>query len=54
MAVAVAVPEQSEGDQLHTVVSVHMSPGRILAGRVLVWFAALVLFTTLIVQTLHE
>jgi len=31
-----------------------MSPSRILAGRALVWFAALVLFLMLIVQALHE
>lgn len=44
---------QSEGDQLHTVVSDHMSPSRILAGRWLLRFAAGVLFVTLVIQALH-
>jgi len=48
------MPAQSEGDRLHTVVSDHMSPGRILAGRALVWCAALVLLVMLVVQSLHE
>ena len=45
---------QSEGDKLHIVTSDHMSPGRILAGRALAWFAALVLAAMLIVQSLYE
>lgn len=45
---------QSEGDLLHTVASDHMSPGRILAGRGLLWFAALLLLSVLTVQSLHE
>ena len=49
-----AATGQSEGDQLHVVVSDHMSPGRILAGRVLLWFAVLVLFTTALVQALYQ
>ncbi len=49
-----AVPGQSEGDQLHTVVSDHMSPSRILAGRALLWLAALQLLVVLIVQVLHK
>ena len=47
-------PAQSEGDRLHTVLSDHMSPRRILAGRALVWSAAFVLFATLVVQALHD
>ncbi len=49
-----STPAQSEGDKLHIVVSDHMSPGRILTGRVLVWLAALVLLALVIVQALHE
>ncbi len=49
-----SMPARSEGDLLHTVASDHMSPGRILAGRALVWFAALLLFVMLIVQALYE
>ena len=45
---------QSEGDKLHIVTSDHMSPGRILAGRTLVWVAALALVVVLIVQALYE
>jgi multiple sugar transport system permease protein len=45
---------QSEGDKLHIVTSDHMSPGRILAGRILVRVAALVLVILLIVQALYE
>jgi len=45
---------QTAGDQLHTVSSDHMSPGRIMAGRALVWFAALVLVIVAIVQGLFE
>jgi multiple sugar transport system permease protein len=45
---------QSEGDKLHIVTSDHMSPGRILAGRTLVWVAALALTVVLIVQALYE
>jgi multiple sugar transport system permease protein len=48
------MPAQTEGDKLHIVTSDHMSPGRILAGRMLVWFAALVLVGMLMVQTLYE
>ncbi len=44
----------SEGDKLHIVTSDYMSPGRILAGRTLVWFAALVLAVMLIAQALYE
>ena len=47
-------PAQSEGDQLHIVVSDHMSPGRISAGRALKWFAALVLVVMVVIQALHE
>jgi multiple sugar transport system permease protein len=49
-----SMPAQTEGDKLHIVTSDHMSPGRILAGRMLVWFAALVLVGMLMVQTLYE
>ncbi len=49
-----SMPAQSEGDKLHIVTSDYMSPGRILAGRTLVWFAALVLAAMLIVQALYE
>ncbi len=49
-----SMPARSEGDLLHTVASDHMSPGRILAGRALVWFAALLLVVMLIVQALYE
>ena len=45
---------QSEGGKLHTVSSDHMSPGRIMTGRALVWFAAFVLFVMLIAQALYE
>jgi multiple sugar transport system permease protein len=45
---------QSEGDKLHTVSSDHMSPGRIMAGRSLVWFAAFVLLVMVIIQGLYE
>ncbi len=48
------VTAASEGDRLHTVVSGYMSPGRIKAGRALVWVSAFVLFATVIVQALHE
>ncbi len=48
-----AGPGQSEGDQLHTVVSDYMSPRRILAGRALLWFAAAVLFVTAVIQALY-
>ena len=44
----------TEGDQLHIVTSDHMSPGRILAGRFLVWATALLLLTAIAVQALHE
>jgi len=43
-----------EGAKLHTVASDQMSPGRILAGRLLVWSAALVLFAALVAQGLHD
>ena len=49
-----AATGQSEGDQLHTVVSDHMSPRRILTGRLLIRFATLVLFAMAIVQALHQ
>ena len=49
-----STPAQFEGDQLHTVTSDHMSPGRIQAGRTLVWVTASLLFVTLVVQALHE
>ncbi len=45
---------QSEGDLLHTVASDHMSPGRVLAGRALVWCALLVLALAATVQAMHE
>lgn len=44
----------SEGDQLHIVISDHMGPGRILAGRLLVWFATALLLVLLVAQTLYE
>ena len=49
-----STPAQPEGDLLHTVVSDHMSPGRVLAGRALVWGSALVLLVIVIVQALYE
>ena len=49
-----SMPAQSEGDKLHVVTSDHMSPGRILAGRTLVWSAAILLAVMLIVQALYE
>ena len=49
-----AAPRQSEGDQLHTVVSDHMSPARIQAGRMLLWFASAVLVGLLIAQLLYR
>jgi len=49
-----STPAQSEGDKLHVVTSDHMSPGRILAGRTLVWSSALVLIVVLIAQALYE
>ncbi|MDH3453280.1 MAG: sugar ABC transporter permease [Gammaproteobacteria bacterium] len=48
------MPEQTEGDRLHTVASDYMSPGRIMAGRVLVWGTALLLLVTAVVQWLHD
>ena len=45
---------QSEGDLLHTVVSDNLSPGRVLAGRSLLWLAALLLAALLVIQSLHE
>ena len=53
-ASSMSMPAQSEGDKLHVVTSDHMSPGRILAGRTLVWSAALVLAVMLIAQALYE
>jgi multiple sugar transport system permease protein len=44
---------QPEGDRLHTVVSEHLSPGRMLAGRALVWGTALVVLALALVQVLH-
>ncbi len=49
-----SMPAQPEYDKLHIVTSDHMSPGRILAGRILVWFAALLLVVMLIFQGLKE
>ena len=40
--------------KLHVVTSDHMPPGRVLAGRVLVWAASALLAAAAIVQTLHE
>ncbi len=45
---------QYEGDQLHVVTSDDMSPGRILAGRLFVWIAGIVLVATAVVQGLYE
>ena len=49
-----SMPAQAEGDKLHVVTSDHMSPGRILAGRTLVWSAAILLAVMLIAQALYE
>ena len=49
-----SMPAQSDGDKLHVVTSDHMSPGRILAGRTLVWSAAVLLAVMLIAQALYE
>lgn len=49
-----STPAPFEGDKLHVVTSDHMSPGRILAGRSLLWFAALVLAVMVIAQALYE
>ena len=46
---------QTEGaPRLHVVASEHVPPGRILAGRALLWSAAAVLAAVALVQTLHE
>ena len=47
-------PAVPEGAKLHTVISDHMSPRRLLAGRLLVWSAALLLVAALIVQGLYD
>ena len=47
-------PPQSEGDKLHIVFSDFMSPRRILAGRMLVWFAAILLIALAALQALYE
>ena len=49
-----SMPAQSEGDKLHVVTSDHMSLGRILAGRMLLRFAAILLAVMLIAQALYE
>ncbi len=49
-----SMPAPTEGDKLHVVTSDHMSPGRILAGRSLLWFAAILLAVMLIAQGLYE
>ena len=49
-----SMPAQTEGDKLHVVTSDHMSPGRILAGRSLLRFAAILLAVMLIAQGLYE
>jgi len=43
-----------EGDQLHIVVSEQISPGRVLAGRLLVWGSALLLLGLLVAQALYD
>ena len=49
-----SMPAQVEGDKLHVVTSDHMSPGRILAGRSLLWSAAILLAVMVIAQALDE
>ena len=49
-----STPAQLEGNQLYVVTSDHMSRGRILAGRALMWGAALVLLVMVVIQGLHE
>jgi len=49
-----STPSLTEGDQLHTVISEDMSPGRILAGRALVWSSALLLVSLAVIQALHD
>ena len=49
-----STPAQLEGNQLYVVTSDHMSRGRILAGRALMWGAALVLLLIVVIQALHE
>ena len=45
---------EPEGDKLHTVTPEHVTPGRILAGRILVWGAAVLLLALAVVQALHD
>ena len=49
-----STPAQLEGNQLYVVTSDHMSRGRILAGRALMWWAAFILLVMVVIQGLHE
>ena len=44
----------ADPDRLHTVASDFMSPGRVRAGRALVWLASAVLVLTFVLQALHD
>ena len=44
----------SEGDRLHTVMPDRMAPGRILAGRLLVWGSAALLLALAALQALYD
>ena len=53
MTRAAKITAAADPDRLHTQTSDELPPGRVRAGRILIWLASAVLVLTFLLQALH-